>query len=170
MNKIVTRLFTYALSLTILAISFFTVLYIKKYQIENFNPLDAQFKKYLSSILIFLVVFVVDELLHLCLRKISSREKYSTLSSFNSSVARRLTTAKWINSCLVLVLANYMIYKEDLKNKIDEQGGLIYDVFFIILGNSIVAPLLKLIDLSHLYRCYKKRTIRNLGVLSKMTQ
>jgi hypothetical protein len=169
-QKILTRVFTYALSLAILTASFFAILYIKKYQIEKVHPLIGAWKKYLSSACIFLVVAFVNAVLHFSLRKISSREMYSTLTGYNSAVARRLSTAKWANSCLVLVMANYMVHGGELKNQIGAPGGLIYDVFFVVAGSAILTPILKLFRLSHFYRCLKKRSIRNAGVLSKITQ
>ena len=114
--KIFTRLLTYSLSILILSISFMIILYIKKYQIETFGPLTNNWKKYTASGLIFLVILSVNSILHFGIRMISGNEKYSTYTGYNSAIARRLAISKWTNSCLVLVLANYMVHKDDLKN------------------------------------------------------
>lgn len=169
-KKVLTRIWTFLLSLVILAGSFVAILSIKKYQITNLENLGSSWRKYFSSTLIFLVIFVINEVLHLTLRQICAYEKYSTLSSFHTAVAKRLSTSMWVNSCLMLVFANYLVHGDEMKNKIDQQGGLIYDVVFVLLGSVFVTPLSRFVQIDHIYRFFVKRSIRNQGVLSKLTQ
>lgn len=154
----------------ILAASFVAILSIKKYQITNLESLGSSWWKYFASSLIFLVIFIINEVLHLTLRKICAYEMYSTLSAFNTAVASRLSTSMWVNSCLMLVIANYLVHGQEMKNKIDQQGGLIYDVLFVLLGSVFITPLSRFVQIDHIYRYFVKRNIRNQGVLSKMTQ
>ena len=93
-----TRLVTFLLVVLILTISFFVILGLKFAQMTVVSRIDNNLGKTSMSLLITIVLTVVNSVLGIVLRKISSYEKYVTLTDYNSSVARRVSTVSYPNS------------------------------------------------------------------------
>lgn len=88
-----TRALTISLTILILVASFFAILGLKYAQMAVVNKISG-FLKTLLSLTITVTLLVVDVVLGIVLRKISSYEKYTTLTGYNSGVARRVATVK----------------------------------------------------------------------------
>lgn len=91
-----TRLVTILLTILILIASFFTILGLK-YAQRALVKKTKGFVRTLLSLTITLVLLGVDIILGIVLRSISSYEKYSTLTGYNSGVARRVATVRESN-------------------------------------------------------------------------
>lgn len=89
---------------------------------------------------IFVIVF----------RKFSQAESHETLTKLNVSVAIKLTIARFLNSSMVLVVANY-----DARYWFKD-GSLVYDATVLIFFMAFLNPLYMVMDP---WGCYKKRQI-----------
>jgi hypothetical protein len=83
-------------------------------------------------------------------RKLSAREKHETLTAYNLSVAFKLTLAKFINTSIVPVIVNIS------SDKWFNEGGLVSDIFSIMISLSFWDPLKSIIDFGAITRCIKK--------------
>lgn len=90
-----TRAVTISLTILILVMSFFAILGLKYAQMGIVKKQQSGFVKTLLSLTITVTLIVVDVILGIVLRKISSYEKYSTLTGYNSGVATRVSTVSF---------------------------------------------------------------------------
>ena len=97
----------------------------------------------LVTILTSLFVVIVNNGLRFIVRKFSMQEKHSTLTAYNISVAFKLTMARFINTSVIPIVVNYS-YDEYFEN-----GGLIPDVFYLILAISFVDPIMYWFDIPY---------------------
>lgn len=73
-------------------------------------------------------------------RKFSQYEKYETLTAMDISVAFKLTLARFVNTALVPIMVNGDASKWFLN------GGLVSDVFYIIVLACFLDPIMFLVD------------------------
>ena len=74
----------------VLVISFFAILGLKYAQLGLIAKWSAGLGKYFTGIIIAVLLIAINAVLGIVVRKISSYEKYITLTEFNSSVAKRI--------------------------------------------------------------------------------
>jgi hypothetical protein len=86
-----TRLATFFITVFVLALSFLAILGLKYAQLGFISRWSEGLGKYVTGILIAILISLVNVLLGITVRKISSYEKYITLTEFNSSISRRIT-------------------------------------------------------------------------------
>jgi len=94
---------------------------------------------------------VVNNGLRFVVRRFSLSEKHSTLTAYNLSVAFKLTMARFINTSVIPIVVNYT-YEEYFN-----AGGLIPDVFYLILAISFVDPIMYWIDIPFILRKLKRK-------------
>lgn len=92
------------------------------------------------SIIASVFVIIVNIALKTVIRKVSLYEKHDTYTSHNISVAFKLTLARFINTAIVPLLIN-----RGFENWL-KPGGLVNDIFFLILSISFLDPILYLIN------------------------
>lgn len=81
----------------------------------------------------------------MCIRFLSSYEKDYTLTKYQTSLAIKSILAALINSILIPIIVNFYI-----KVDIYGENGLASDVFMLGLTNSLLPPILKIIDTSYI--------------------
>ena len=96
------------------------------------------------------VVVIINNSLRLVVRKFSISEKHLTLTSFNISVAFKLTMARFINTSIIPLFVNYS-FSEYYK-----PGGLVNDIFFLIVAISFFDPLTYLFDVFYFIRVVQR--------------
>lgn len=116
------------------------------------------------TILTSLFVVIVNNALRFVVRKFSLSEKHSTLTAYNISVAFKLTMARFINTSIIPIVVNYK-YEQYFNN-----GGLIPDVFYLILAISFVDPIMYWVDIPYQVRRIKRSMARGNGENSTLTQ
>ena len=169
-----TRLITFILVIAILVASFFAILGLKYAQLKTVGTSSNSFVRIVLGLVIAVTLIIVNAILGISIRKISSYEKYITLTEFNSSVAKRIAfvslyfickflnfQATWLNTCLIIVAVNYLIHGRDMKNEMWSNKGLASDAFLIMITNIFTAPLLAVINPVHFYRYWVRRKIKN---------
>lgn len=121
------------------------------------NTLEDQYNNFASahgakflSVLCSLFVIVVNALLLNIIRKFALFEKRHTLTQMNVSVAYKLTVARFINSSLVLVVANW-----NAENWF-QAGNLVYDASILILSLAFTYPTTYLLNIGGWVKSYKK--------------
>jgi hypothetical protein len=73
-------------------------------------------------------------------RTLSVREKHETLTAYNISVAIKLTLTRFINTAILPVIVNIS------SDKWFNQGGLVSDIFSIMISLSFKDPVTSIID------------------------
>ena len=79
------------------------------------------------------------------IRKLSIYEKDYTQTKYQTSLAIKSIFASLINSILIPMIVNYYI-KEDMYG----QNGLASDIFMLGLTNSLLPPVLKILDVGYI--------------------
>jgi len=74
----------------VLISSFFAILGLKYAQLGLISKWSEGIGKYITGIIIAVLLIVINAMLGIIIRKISSYEKYITLTEFNSSIAKRI--------------------------------------------------------------------------------
>jgi len=97
----------------------------------------------------------VNALLKIIVRKFALFEKNHTWTSMNVSVALKLTIARFINSSLVLVVANH-----DAK-KWFQAGNLVYDATILIFSLAFTYPTTYLLNIGGWMKSYKRCKAKN---------
>ncbi|CDW71822.1 phage head-tail family partial [Stylonychia lemnae] len=119
--------------------------------------------RFLSILCSFIVVFI-----NICLRGVvrafSQMERHETYTAYNLSVAFKLTLARFINTSIVPIVVNISV------NRWFVDGGLISDIFYIMISISFLDPLLYLFDVFYLIRVIKRFFARRAGANSVLTQ
>ena len=71
---------------------------------------------------------------------------------------------------MLVFIANYYVAGDNFQNVIWSDEGLLTDVWFILLGNMFVGPLVFTLDPDFLYKLYMRRKIIKEGMDCKLTQ
>ena len=95
------------------------------------------------------VVIVVNALLLNVVRRFALFEKNHTQTSMNVSVAFKLTIARFINSSLVLVYANW-------DGDWFKQGSLVYDATILCISLAFTYPITYALNIAGLVKSFKK--------------
>lgn len=81
---------------------------------------------------------------------LSLKEKHETQTAYNLSVAFKLTLCMFINTALVPVLVNIYAYRWFVS------GGLISDIFSIMIAISFIDPIKKIFNVGALLKMLKR--------------
>ena len=88
------------------------------------------------SILCSVVIVVINIMLRTVVRQLSIKENHETYTAYNLSVAFKLTYARFVNTSIVPIIVNVA------HNKWFIDGGLVPDMFFIMISISFLDPIL----------------------------
>jgi hypothetical protein len=91
------------------------------------------------------------------IRFLTNFEKNYTQTNHQTSLAIKSILAQLVNSILIPIIANYFIKNQNIYSP----NGLADDIFIFSITNSLVAPILKIIDggyfFSRIMAQYKNR-------------
>lgn len=90
-------------------------------------------------------------------------EKHETYTDYNLSVAFKLTLGRFINTSIVPIVVNLTA------NRWFVDGGLVSDIFYIMLSISFLDPILYYFDVFYFIRIIKRFFARRAGANSVMT-
>ena len=93
------------------------------------------------SIVASCVITIINMSLRIVVRRFSLYEKHETYSNHNISVAMKLTMARFLNTAIVPILINRAF------DRWTAEGGLVSDIFYLILSISFLDPLLYWINI-----------------------
>ena len=82
------------------------------------------------------VIIIINNLLKIIVKYLTTKEKHETNTAFNLSLAVKLMLARFVNTAIVPVIIN---------TKIGEwfsEGGLVSDLFSIMVSISVIDPIL----------------------------
>ena len=116
---------------------------------EKMNNIMAASGPKIISILCSGVVVLVNALLLNVVRRFALFEKNHTQTSMNVSVAFKLTIARFINSSLVLVYANW-------DGDWFKQGSLVYDATILTLSLAFSYPITYLLGIGSWVKSFKR--------------
>jgi hypothetical protein len=89
-------------------------------------------------------------------------EKHETYTAYNLSVAFKLTIARFINTSIVPLVVNAEV------NRWFVDGGLVSDIFYIMISISFLDPILYALNPFIVIRSYKRYSERRKGRESVM--
>lgn len=101
--------------------------------------------------------------LRIVVRKFSMMEHHETYTAYNLSVAFKLTFARFINTSIVPIVVNVTYHNWFI------DGGLISDIFYVMLSISFLDPILYIFDPFYIIRMIKRSVARSKGNNSLMT-
>lgn len=84
-------------------------------------------------------------------------EKHETYTAYNLSVAFKLTFARFINTSIVPIVVNVAA------NRWFVDGGLVSDIFYIMISISFLDPILYAFDPFYVIRMLKRVMARKQG-------
>ena len=82
-------------------------------------------------------------MLRTVVRYLSIKERHETYTAYNLSVAFKLAIVRFVNTAIVPVVVNYS------SERWFTDGGLVSDIFSIMISISFTDPLLYLIDFAY---------------------
>ncbi len=88
------------------------------------------------SFLVAFVIILINNLLKWVVRYLTSKERHETYTAYNLSIAVKLMLARFVNTAIVPVIINI---KSDMWFN---EGGLVSDLFSIMISISFVDPVL----------------------------
>lgn len=115
------------------------------------------------SILCSIIIVIVNQALRTVVRQLSIKERHETYTAYNLSVAFKLTLARFVNSSIVPIVVNVAV------NRWFVDGGLVSDVFYIMLSISFLDPILYFFDTGYFIRMLIRYAEKKKGVNSLMT-
>lgn len=123
---------------------------------DNKDSIPYATIRFLSILCSFIIVFT-NICLRTVIRSFSQMEKHETYTAYNLSVAFKLTFARFINTAIVPIVVNVA------SNRWFVDGGLVSDIFYIMLSISFLDPILYALDPFYVLRLYKRYAARNQG-------
>jgi hypothetical protein len=111
----------------------------------------------------FIIVFV-NMSLRTVVRAFSQMEKHETYTAYNLSVAFKLTMARFVNTSIVPIVVNLSVGRWFV------DGGLVSDIFYVMISISFLDPILYLFDPGYFVRLMKRCIARSKGRNSVMSQ
>ncbi len=109
------------------------------------------------SFLCSFVIIIVNKSLNTIVRTLSIKEKHETYTAYNLSVAFKLTLVRFINTAIVPVVVNAYSGRWFI------EGGLVQDIFSIMISISFTDPILYVLDFGEVVRAVKKWYYINQG-------
>jgi hypothetical protein len=123
---------------------------IGKSQVDNMDNDNKNTARFLSFVCSFVIV-ITNKLLITIVRSLSIKEKHETYTEYNLSVAFKLTFCRFINTAIVPMVVNITA------DRWSKDGGLVSDVFSIMISISFIEPLQYLLDVGALISYFKKQ-------------
>ena len=128
-------LLVYIISFIIIAICFFFILYLNKFQIESDKEKNSIVKKYGISLSISLIITIINSVFQKLLLFFTKLEKQICMTNYYLSYSIKLTILTFLSSTIIPYLSsNY--YEEQLNHDI-----LITNCFTMFLSNSFIVPI-----------------------------
>jgi hypothetical protein len=166
-----TRFVTSLLSIVLLGFSFGAILALKYGQVVYLRgKTDKAIIRTLLSFAISFSITFINGILGFSLRKLSAKEKYETKTAYNIGVAKRIASAQFLNTSVIIVFINWIIHGKDLRNEIWSEKGLSNDAWWIMLFNIFTPPMSNFLNPFHLMRWLKRRSIIKAGQKCHLTQ
>jgi hypothetical protein len=163
-------LITYSITAIMLGATFglyFSLNLLKEHLEERAEDSSSSSDLWLLRLVTFgtsLIVVLINTVLRLAIRMLSSFEKHSTHTKFHLSVAFKLTIATFINTALLPLFTRLEV------EKWFEPGGLSITIFYNTLSVAFVGPLLRIFAVGYFIKLYKMWKEKRKGENSKMTQ
>lgn len=124
--------------------------YLRENEKKAQSMTDMGTVKFLSAIA-SVCVAIVNVILNIIIRRFTLFERHETQTSLNTSVAFKLTVARFLNSSLVILIVNWNNQKRWYNG-----GDLVYEVTILITILVFMNPILYLLDPWGLLKKYKK--------------
>lgn len=166
------HLVTFIGSLFLVGVSFCIILVLQTLQ----QDIKEDQTSYLSvntgiSFIISFSISLINSILSFLLRFLVSKQSFMTKSNFVIFLAMRLTYSMMVNTALVVFFSNiYLLYEkfeteEQRTISIINSGGLVYDVFYVLLFTIVIPPLFNFFNIFYLIRlimrfliCFNKKS------------
>jgi len=117
----------------------------------------------LVTILTSLFVVLVNKILLFVVRRFTLMEKHETVTAHNISVAFKLTMGRFINTAIIPIIVNLSFEKWFV------DGGLIPDVFYLILAISFFDSIMYFVDPPYMIKILKRWSAKRQGGNCTMT-
>lgn len=112
-----------------------------------------------------IAIYVVNASLKFLIRRLTVKERHSSITRLNISVGLKLTMARFINSSLLLLIINF-----DGATKWFDRAGLVYDATVLMLLMAVSDPILYLINIPGIVKSLKICLEKSKGEECKLTQ
>ena len=111
-----------------------------------------------------LVITIINAALRTVIQRLSLYEKHDTLTNHRVSVASKLLFARFTNTAIVPILVSRSF------SDWQREGGLVGDIFYLMLSLAFVDPIMYLINANNLIKRFKRFLERRKGANSQLTQ
>lgn len=110
-------------------------------------------------------IYVVNASLRFIIRRLTLKERHSSITRLNVSVGLKLTMARFINSSLLLVIINF-----EYATKWFDRAGLVYDATVLMLLMAVTDPILYFLNIPGIVKWFKILGEKSKGNDCKLTQ
>lgn len=88
------------------------------------------------SLTVSLSILTINQIIDALVRVLSIREKHHTWTNFYKAVSHKLVIGLSLNTAVILIIVNF-----HSKDDYFKPYGLVNDVFFLLIANSLLVPL-----------------------------
>lgn len=114
----------------------------------------------LIAIAIWLTCKIVNKIFDRLLVKLTKMEKHHSYGDFDMSAVIKTVIAQFLNTSCLIVIVHVIVNSSELYY-IWGAGGLIGDIWTILIGNSIVLPLLNLLNFGFIAKLIKRCKLKD---------
>lgn len=163
-RKITMRTISFIISAGLLAGSFFVIYEIQKWQatqIKKGDDTSTTVYVYIIQVIGSMIILVINITLSQLIYFLGKKELYNTKTDYFISVAIKLGVSSFFNTAMITFIINELQYG----NNFAIDGGLIFDVWILMITNVFFPPIMSFLDLGYVFKYiqqiyYKKRNYK----------
>lgn len=122
------RLISWIFVLFLIMTSFFVISNIKKHQqVKAFKDVKTGIFSFIIDIMLALLISITNLIIGLIVWYAAIYERYSTYTSFETSLATRIAFFQFLNSTLSLIMVNFWLNGSKIGTQIWSNTGLLND-------------------------------------------
>lgn len=158
--KFIRKIISFLISAILILGTFALVIWLK-YELETYKP-DTAFKKFLVGILVTVLVNILNVVVKTATPILVNFTRPETKTVRNEKMIWRLAFAIFLNSIVVLIVANYVVDKDKLRENFFSELGLGNDLYMMVVLQ-IIVPFVSFLDAGLIIKLLKRYLIAKHG-------
>ena len=108
------------------------------------------------SILIFVVAKITNKIFDRIVTDLTVLEKHYSVGLFYISAVAKTVVSQFVNTSVLIMIVHYILHNEHNRYVIWGFGGLIVDVWYLLIFNAAIVPGLRLINFGWIGKLFKR--------------
>ena len=168
------RTMTYIASFIVLAVCLFIIFLLKQYQksqrdkqsVEEAGEVSTTSR--LIAILVSVTISLVNFVISFSTKFFTDLERHNSLTDKNASLMTKVIFAQFFNTSIMIVLIHIWLVTPD--HNIAARGAILNDIWFILLNDITLTPLMDFIDIGYYIRWFGQCRFKRSYKTSSVTQ